>query len=260
MRIALTRDVSPAMHRCELSFLARSPIDHDRAVTQHAAYEQCLMELGCRIHRLPADDSMPDAVFIEDTAVVVEELAVMTRPGAASRRHEVTAVAPALGAWRSLVAIEAPGTLDGGDVLRLGRTLYVGVSARTCAEGVAQLGQLLAPFGYRAIPMVTRDCLHLKTAVTQVAPGVVVLNPRWVDAALFDAVRVIEVDPGEPFAANVLQIGDLVLAAAAFPRTAERIAASGVEVRLLDMSEFAKAEGGVTCCSILFDTPEQPHP
>lgn len=157
MRIALTRDVSPAMPRCELSHLARTPIDLAQAAAQHVAYERCLMELGCRVLRLPADDSMPDAVFIEDTAVVVPELAVVTRPGAASRRGETVAVASALAAHRTLARIETPGTLDGGDVLQIGRTLYVGRAARSNADGIAQLARLLAPFDYRVIPVETRD-------------------------------------------------------------------------------------------------------
>jgi dimethylargininase len=259
MRIALTRDVSPGMQRCELSHLAREPIDLARARAQHAAYEQCLTELGCRVHRLPSDESMPDAVFIEDTAVVVDELAVVTLPGALSRRPETTAAATALADFRSVAVIEPPGTLDGGDVLRLGRTLYVGVSARSNHDGVAQLGRLLAPWGYRVVPVVTHDCLHLKTAVTEAAPGVLVLNPRWVDRAVFGTVDILEVDPTEPFAGNVLQVGGATISAAAFPRTIRRLEAAGVDVRPVDMSEFAKAEGGVTCCSIIYEVEEPPR-
>lgn len=260
MRIALTRDVSPAMDRCELSHLERSPIDHARAVAQHAAYEQCLMDLGCRVHRVPADASMPDAVFIEDTAVVVDELAVVTRPGATSRRGETAAVSAALARFRSRAVIEAPGTLDGGDVLRIGRTVYVGDSARSNRDGIAQLGELLAPWDYRVVPVTTRGCLHLKTAATVAGPDVVVLNPDWVDGSAFGAVTVVEVDPAEPFAGNVLRIGETTICAAAFPRTSRRLEALGIDVVALDMSEFAKAEGGVTCCSITFELTEEAPP
>lgn len=259
MRIALTRDVSPAMHLCELSHLARSPIDQDRAVAQHAAYEQCLRELGCQVHRLPADASMPDAVFIEDAAVVVDEIAVITRPGAPSRRAETAAVASALARYRSLASIVGPGTIDGGDVLKIGRTVYVGSSPRSNPEGIHQLGQLLAPWDYQVVPVVTRDCLHLKTAATVAAAGVVVLNPDWVDRTTFGPIEVIAVDPAEPFAGNVLRIGDAVISAAAFPRTIRRLEQAGVDVRALDMSEFAKAEGGVTCCSVIFEMKEGLH-
>jgi len=252
-RIALTRDVSPGMARCELTHLARTPIDLDRATAQHEAYLRCLSDLGCSIHRLSSDASMPDAVFIEDTAVVVDELAVITRPGAASRRVETEAVAAALGGYRPTAAIGAPGTLDGGDVLRIGRTLFVGAGQRSNAEGIAQLGRLLAPRGYEVRATPTRDCLHLKTAATEAAPGVMVVNPDWVDPEAFGAVACIAVDPAEPFAANVLRVGDVVLSAAAHPRTNARLRDAGIEVREVLMSEFAKAEGGVTCCSIIIE-------
>jgi dimethylargininase len=253
MRIALTRDVSPAIARCELSHLERVPIDYDRALAQHAEYEELLMELGCRVHRLPADDTMPDAVFIEDTAVVVDELAVITRPGAPSRRGETAAVRSALAAHRPVASLEGSATLDGGDVLRLGRALYVGVSERTNREGIAQLARHLAPFEYRVLPVVTRNCLHLKTAATAAGPGIVIVNPDWVDGEVFGSAELVEVDPGEPFAANVLRVGGSTVCAAAYPRTLRRLEAAGVAIRTVDMSEFAKAEGGVTCCSVILD-------
>lgn len=257
MRIALTRDVSPAMQDCELSHLARSPIDYDRAVAQHAAYEQSLMELGCKVHRLPEGGTFPDAVFLEDTAVVLEEVAVITRPGAASRRGETAVMARAMAEYRTLHAIEAPGTLDGGDVLVIGRTLYVGASARSNAEGIGQLAQLLARWHYRVVPVPTRDCLHLKTAATLAAPGIVVLNPAWVDRTVFEEVAVVEVDPSEPFAGNVLRVGKAAISAAAFPRTIARLKAAGIAIHTVDASEFAKAEGGVTCCSVIFESGEE---
>lgn len=253
MRLALTRDVSPAMERCELSHLERIPIDYQVALAQHAAYEQCLMELGCRVHRVPSDATMPDAVFIEDTVVVVPELAVITRPGAPSRRGETVAVAAALAAYRPVATLTSPATLDGGDVLRIGRVLYVGVSARSNRDGIAQLARHLAPWEYRVLPVETRDCLHLKTAATLAAPGLVVVNPAWVDAEVFGSTEVVEVDPAEPFAANVLRVGDEAICAAAYPRTLRRLEAAGVVVRAVEMSEFAKAEGGVTCCSVILD-------
>lgn len=225
-------------------------------MAQHAAYEGALAELGCRIERLPSDGTMPDAVFIEDTAIVVDELAVLTRPGAESRRPEVTAVRPALARLRPTASIEPPGTIDGGDVLRIGRTLFVGVSARSNPEGIAQLGRLLAPWDYRVVGVPTHDCLHLKTAATEAAPGVVVLNPDWVDGAVFGVERLVPVDPGEPFAGNVLRVGAVTIAAAAFPRTNRRLEEAGVTLRTVEVSEFAKAEGGVTCCSVLVDVGE----
>jgi dimethylargininase len=254
--VALTRPVSSAFAACELTHLAREPIDVGLARRQHAAYETLLVELGCAVERLPEESELPDSVFVEDAAVVVDELAVITRPGAESRRGETASVATALARHRPLARIAAPATLDGGDVLRLGRRVFVGLSARSNGEGVAQLAALLEPRGYEVKGVPLDGCLHLKSAVTEVADGTLVINPAWIDRAAFAGYEQIEVDPSEPFAANVLRIPggegeDVVVMPAAFPRTAERLVARGVRGRTLEVSEIAKAEGGVTCCSIL---------
>ena len=259
--MAITRQVSPAFAACELTHLTREPIDVGLARRQHAAYEALLEELGCEVEHLPEEGELPDSVFVEDAAVVVDELAVITRPGAESRRGETVSVEAALARHRPLARIEAPATLDGGDVLRLGRRLYVGLSARTNREGVEQLAALLAPFGYAVEGVPLDGCLHLKTAVTEVADGTLVINPAWIDRGAFAAYEQVEVDADEPFAANALRItgvgdGDTVVLPAAFPRTAERLAARGLQVRTLDVSEIAKAEGGLTCCSILIAAGE----
>lgn len=253
MRFAITRQVSPAMDRCELTHLARAPIDVALAAAQHLAYERCLESLGCRIERLPADSTLPDSVFVEDAAIVVDELAVITRPGAASRRAETVAIGKALKRYRPLTFIAAPGVLDGGDILRIGKRLWVGLSGRTNAAGVQQLADALAPHGYTVEGVPVHGCLHLKSAVTQVAPDAVLLNPAWIDAAIFSNQRAIEVAPDEPMAANALLIGDTVVYPSAYPVTRRRLEALGSRVVPLDVSEIAKAEGGVTCCSLIFD-------
>ncbi len=251
MLIAITRDVSPSLAGCQLSHVERTPIDVDQAVVQHRAYQQVLASLGCDVLVLEAEPTMPDAVFVEDVAVVLDEVAVMTRPGAPSRRGEGAAVAAVLRRYRPLRSIEAPGTLDGGDVLRIGRTLYVGQSGRSNAEGIAQLGALVAGFGYdvRAVPI--RGCLHLKSAVTAVRDDTVLLQPAWVDREAFAGLRIIEVDPGEEHAANVVRIGDHVLMPTDFPRTRQRLVEAGIDVATVEVSELQKAEGAVTCCSLL---------
>jgi dimethylargininase len=205
------------------------------------------------VRPLPAAGDLPDAVFVEDTAVVLDELAVIARPGAASRRAEVESVSTALGTWRALLRrIEPPGTLDGGDVLVVGRRVFVGLSSRTNRDGAEQLERALGPHGYSVHPLAVSSCLHLKSAVTAVAPGTVLLNPAWVDAAGFGEFARIAVDGGEPAAANALSVAGTVVCADAFPRTNERLARSGLRVLALDMSELAKAEGALTCCSLLF--------
>lgn len=253
MLMAITREISPSLASCELSFVPRVAIDLERAAAQHLAYRQALIALGCRVETMAAMPDQPDSVFVEDVALVLDEVAVMTRPGAASRREEGAAVAGLLGRYRTLLAIEAPGTLDGGDILRLGRRLHVGQSARSNAEGIAQLRTLLRPYGYNVQGVPTRDCLHLKSAVTQLADDCVLLQPAWVDAATFSGLRIIEVHPDEPHAANVVRIGDSVLMPACFPLTRQRVVDTGIDVVTVDVSELQKAEGAVTCCSLVFN-------
>lgn len=249
--LALTRDVSPGLADCELTHLPRTRIDVERARAQHQAYERCLEELGCSVQRLPAAPELPDAVFVEDTAVVLAELAVLARPGAPSRRPEVAGVAEALREHRRLVRIEAPGSLDGGDVLVSGRRVFVGLSGRTNTAGAEQLASALEPAGYAVSALPVSGCLHLKSAACEVAPGLLLLNPAWADRRAFAGLDAIEVDPAEPFAANALRLDATLVYPAAFVRTRARLERHGLTLRTVEADELAKAEGGVTCCSIL---------
>jgi dimethylargininase len=251
--IALTRDVSPALGRCELTHLARTVIDVDRARAQHAAYEDALRALGCHVERLAAGDEMPDSVFIEDTALVLEEAAVITRPGALSRQGEVEATMLALQPYRPLIQIEPPGTVDGGDILVVGRSIFVGLSARTDAAGVAQLREAAERLGYQVRTVEVAGCLHLKSAVTALDDETVLIQPAWLSPDAFAGFERVAVAPSEPSAANVLRVGARLLAAAAFPRTADLIVERGFDLSTVDVSELAKAEGAVTCCSLVFD-------
>ena len=252
MWTAITREVSLALAGCQLSFIPRDAIDVALAGAQHRDYRHALEALGCRVLVLPAEPALPDSVFVEDVAIVLDEVAIVTRPGAPSRRGEVAGIAVELRRHRPVLAIEAPGTIDGGDVLRLGRTFYVGQSARSNADGIAQLGQLLAGFGYTVQSVPTRGCLHLKSAVTQLDDDTLLLQPAWVERERFADFRAIEVDPAEPHAANVLRIGDALLMPANFPRTRQRLIDAGYNVTAVDVGELQKAEGAVTCCSLVF--------
>jgi dimethylargininase len=249
--IAFTRPVPQSIANCELTHVERQPIDVAGAIRQHCEYEQVLRSLGCDVRQLPGLPQHPDSVFVEDTAVVVDECAVITRPGAASRRAEVDGVADALRPLRHLSHIEAPGTLDGGDVLRVGKRVHVGASTRSNEDGARQLADALAPHGYSATRVPIRGCLHLKTAVSALPHGALILDPRCVDAGAFDAARVIHVHPDEPEAANVLVVGDVVIVPASAPRTREMLESAGFQTTAVDASELAKAEGGLTCCSLL---------
>ncbi len=252
-RIAIVRPVSRSIIHCELTHLARSPIDYARAVAQHEEYQCALKELGCELITVPAADDMPDAVFVEDAAIVLDDVAVMTRPGAVSRRGELEGVERALALFRPLAHITDPATLDGGDVLLVGKRLFVGRTGRSNDEGIAQLRALVAPHGYDVQAVDVRGCLHLKSAVTAVEDETLLGNGEWVEREAFGDVKWIEVDPSEPHAANALQIERDVIYPRAYPRTAERLRSFGISLCLVDASELAKAEGGVTCCSLVLE-------
>jgi len=250
--IAITRKVSSSLALCELTHLSRTSINIERARAQHHDYEACLAELVDKVIQLDEEADLPDAVFVEDTCVVLDELAVITRPGAPSRRPETASVGQILGRYRTLHFIEAPGTVDGGDVLRLGRTLFVGKTSRSNDAGIEQLRAFVKPAGYDVVAVTLRGCLHLKSAATAVAERTVLLNPGWVDARLFEDFAVVSVDPSEPAAGNALLVSNKVVFPASYPKTRERLELANIHVEPVDLSEFAKAEGGVTCCSVIF--------
>jgi dimethylargininase len=249
--IALTRPVSPSLQECALSFRARRPIDLALAATQHHAYEDLLRAHGIAVVPLAGEPDLPDAVFVEDTVVAVDEIAVLTRPALESRRREVASMAEVVDRYRPLARIEAPGTLDGGDVLRIGETVYVGLSARTNQAGVESLRRALTPYGYDVIAVRFSGCLHLKSACTDVAERTMLANPAYVDTAQFPGVEVIAVAPQEEEAANALRLGDTVVLPSNFPGTAARLTEVGFCVETIDVSELQKAEAGLTCCSVL---------
>lgn len=246
--IAITRDVSRSIANAELTHLERVPIDYERAREQHEEYRALLASLGCEVISLPGDAAYPDCVFIEDTAIVLDDLAVITRPGADSRRGEVDIVAEALASLRPLVRITAPATLDGGDVLVLDERIYVGRSARSNEEAPAQLRQLT---GREVIGVDLHGALHLKTAVTRVSRDTLLVNREWIDVTPFAGWTLLDVDPAEPFGANAVLLDDVVIYPVAFSRTRAKLESRGINVRTVNADELAKAEGGVTCCSLL---------
>ncbi len=257
MLTALTRQVSPQLDRCELEFNTREPIDVSKAIAQHRGYERTLESLGARVISLPALDGYPDCVFVEDPAIVLDEIAILTRMGAASRRGESESLGEALALYRPLAAIAGPATLEGGDVFRIGKSLYVGLSRRTNDQGIRQLTAIVEPLGYRVIPVPIAKCLHLKSACCPIggdsgAP-IVLANRDWFDAsALESSVRIIGVPPAEPAAADVLRIGDTILIPSSFPQTRALLESSGFRTRPIDVSELQKAEAGVTCMSLIW--------
>lgn len=250
--IAITRQISPRFNECELTHLDRQPIDLNLARAQHQQYEAALRELGCEVISLPPEPDLPDSVFVEDVALVFDEVAVITRPGADSRKPETESIARTLSPYRTLLTVEAPGTLDGGDVLRVGRIVYVGLSSRSNRSGLEQLQRILAPYGYTVNGVEVTGCLHLKSAVTQVGDDTLLINPAWVDRSIFGETHFIDVDDSEPSAANAVWIDDAAIYPASFPGTRRRLEEAGLQVRIVDATEVAKAEGAVTCCSLVF--------
>lgn len=251
MLLAITRDVSPRFNECEITHIDRTPIDVDIAQSQHHGYVLALKDLGCAVLELPAEVDLPDSVFVEDTAVVLPEVALITRPGADSRKPETESITRALRPYRELLFIEAPATVDGGDVLVVGKDIYVGMSTRSIQAAVEQMNTLLRKFGYTAHSVELHDCLHLKSAVTRVDDKTLLINRRWVDVETFEGFDFIVVDESEPFAANCLPIADSIIFPEEFPKTRAKLEARGYKIKPVVVGELAKAEGAVTCCSLI---------
>jgi len=222
---------------------------------QHRDYQTCLRELGVRVISLPAASQCPDGVFVEDPALVLDEVAVVTRMGAHARRAESDSLAAAVARFREVKRLSEPATLEGGDVMRIGGTLYVGRSRRTNDAGIQQLAEVVEPFGYRVVAVDVTGCLHLKSACCYLGGDRILANRSWIDTAPLDEFTFVDVPAQEPRGANVLRIGDTVMIPAAFPQTAAVLSAGGFQPRLVDTSELLKAEAGVTCMSLLFDAP-----
>lgn len=253
MKLAITRDISPRFNECELTHIDRTPIDVHVAESQHHGYIQAIKKLGYAVLELPAEKDLPDSVFVEDTAIILPEVALITRPGADSRKPETESIAEVLRRYRELVVIEAPGSLDGGDVLVLGRNIYVGLSTRSNQAAIDQMNQLLGKYGYHTQGVEMHDCLHLKTAVTRVDDKTLLINRRWVDVENFEGFDLIDVDESEPFGANCLPLGEAIIFPVAFPKTGARLQAHGYELEPVVVDELAKAEGAVTCCSLILE-------
>jgi dimethylargininase len=253
MLTAITREVSANINGCELSFHARRPIDVGKAIAQHKEYQDCLAELDVRVVSLPAEPDLPDAVFVEDPAVVVEEVAVIPIMGTPSRRPEARSIADALSRYRPLKFLVDPATLDGGDVLRIGRRVFAGLSRRTNKEGIAQLRDVLQAYDYQVRSVEVRGCLHLKSACSFIGHDTVLVNRSWIDVERFRGLQLLDVPDEEPAAANALLIKDAVIIPASFPKTRALLEERGFRVRTIDLSELQKAEAGVTCTSLILN-------
>jgi dimethylargininase len=249
---AITREVSRSIVYCELTFLERIPIDVERAREQHAQYRAALKFLGLNFISLPEEPNMADSVFVEDTALILDECALITRPGAVPRRRETESIAKILERYRKLFYIKKPAHIDGGDILCVGKDIYVGLSERSDILANDQMHEYLQPLGYKIHSVQVTGCLHLKSAVTQISQDTLLINPEWVDKKNFRGMKCLEIDPSEPYAANALLVEGTIIYPKAFPKTQERLETAGIRMITVDADELAKAEGAVTCCSLIF--------
>lgn len=253
MTFALINRPSTALSECALTYMSRNSIDFPKAMEQHRAYANALEDLGVEVKVLNLNKTMPDGVFIEDTAVVLDELAVITSMGTPSRRMELPEITEELRKYRKTVEIPLPATLEGGDVLRVGRRIYIGRTVRTNKDAISFFTQIVKPFRYQVVPVEVSGCLHLKTGITALNKETFLANPEWINLSPFKGCRIVEVPQNEMFGGNVLVVNGKVLMNSAYPRTIDLVASLGFNIKSVDISEFGKAEAGLTCMSLVFN-------
>jgi dimethylargininase len=251
MTIAVTRGVSSRINDCEITHIERSPIDVGIARHQHSEYVKALIALGCQVVELPEEPDLPDSVFVEDTAIILPEVAIITRPGADSRKPETESIGKILSKYRPLKFLKEPAIADGGDILVLGKDIYIGLSTRSNRSAIAQIQTILDPYEYRVQGVNTKDCLHLKSAVTRINDDTILINKNWLDCEPFKKYIWVEPDVSEPFGANCLPINDEIVYPTSFPKTCFILESKGYAIRSVTVDELAKAEGAVTCCSLI---------
>ena len=248
-----THVVSPNLDAGELTYIDREAVDFALAQRQHEQYCRVLVSLGVELTILDGNRDLPDSCFVEDTAIVLDEIAITTSMGTASRRSEPEAVKQALSKYRETVSIQLPATIEGGDVLRIGKTLFVGHSSRTNMLAISDLTNIVKRFGYAVVPIPVTGCLHLKTACTAILDDVLLINPDWIDTAPLQGYTLLSVASDEPWAANTIRVGGAICAQEGFPKTLERIQKFSSGIELLNISEFRKVEAGLSCLSILIN-------
>lgn len=253
MAIAFVRRPASSLVHCEVTHVAREEIDLPSAFRQHQEYRQAIQNGGVTVESLPPEESFPDGACIEDNAIILPELAVIASMGTASRQSEPALLVSVLSRHRRLVGVSPPATIEGGDVFRIGKTLYVGASSRTNRAGVNALRDIVEPLGYGVALLPIRGCLHLKTACTPLDDDTLLVNPDWLDGDALKTFRLVSIPPEEPFAANVLRLPAGILGNAAYPRTLDLIQAHGYPVTGVELTEFSKAEAGPTCLSLIVD-------
>ena len=256
MLTILTHVPSPALQQCELTFVNSESIDFARAAEQHKNYCDSLKTLGGRVITLTDNRSLPDCAFVEDPVIVFDEVAVLASMGVASRRQELPLLEMFFSRYRPVERLQLPAKIEGGDVLKIGNNIFVGQSARTNKAGIQALAAIIEPLDYEVVPVNVSGCLHLKTGCTALDSETILINSDWIETIPFARYKKIETLPQEPFGANVLPIFDSICMNSAAPETIELVRSMDYEVVAMDISEFTKAEAGLTCMSVPFnDTP-----
>lgn len=229
--------------------------DYEKALKQHAAYIEALKQCGVDVTVLPADDAYPDSCFVEDVAVVTRKCAIITNPGAATRNGETAAIGPVLERFFSpehIHRIQAPGTLEGGDVMMVGDTFYVGKSARTNEEGIRQFAAILQSYGFACVCVQLEKVLHLKTGVNYLENNNLLVSGEFCDKACFAQYRKTEIPEVEAYAANCIWVNGTVLVPEGYPVVKAAVEGLGYPVLTVDTSEFRKIDGGLSCLSLRF--------
>ena len=252
MLLAMTHLPSPKLQECELTFVQSEPISLEKATLQHTAYGEMLERCGAKVMVLDENLACPDSVFVEDPIIVFDEVAVLTSMGVESRRAESASMERVFSKYRNVERIVLPAQIEGGDVLKVGKKIFVGESPRTNRDGITALEAIIKPFGYEVISVSVTGCLHLKTGVTALDDQTVLINSNWLDADAFHGFTKVEVPEDEPFGANVLKIGEILCMNEAFPESISLVKSLGCKVETVNISEFVKAEAGLTCMSVLF--------
>jgi len=250
---AIVRGISASFHDAIVQRAVSSPIDVARARVQHARYVAALRGAGLAVTELPPLDAHPDACFVEDCALVADGTALVTRSGAPSRVGEADSIADVLARTHRVERTPAPATIDGGDCLRVGRTWFIGRSARTNAAGVQRVREVFGPLGHAVTEVPVAGFLHLKCVASRIGDAAVLVAEGSVDTALFRGLEVVTVPREESYAANTVVVRGTALVAAGFPATRARLEGRGLRVVELDMSEIAKGDGSLTCLSIVLD-------
>ena len=226
--------------------------NYELAVRQHQAYADLLLALGLEVKMLDRLSDYPDAHFVEDAAIVTPEIGVITRPGAEARLGEEQHMIHVLTEYRTLASIEAPGTLDGGDILLFDKTCFIGLSERTNEEGATQLSQILTPYGYRCTTIPVGAGLHLKSSINYIGHGSLLVTEDFSNLSILADFKKIVVDKDEEYAANTLWVNDHLITPKGFPKTKAKLETTSLKVIELDVSEMQKMDGGLTCLSLRF--------